>query len=148
VTTRRPLRCRLHDGPGLTDDSMAGLVVWYSLIHIPDDEIGTVLAQFYRVLAARRPAVIGFHVGDGSALEDRGLRRPSNEGLCPSAAARPDDRVVSDAGFAVETHRTLTSAESALGRDHSRRRQQTDPRTSSVSAVRVHDRGRGPEGGE
>lgn len=34
----------------LTDTSVAGLVAWYSLIHIPDDEVGSVFAQFRRVL--------------------------------------------------------------------------------------------------
>jgi ubiquinone/menaquinone biosynthesis C-methylase UbiE len=34
----------------LSDASVAGLVAWYSLIHVPDDEIGSVLTHFRRVL--------------------------------------------------------------------------------------------------
>ncbi len=30
----------------LADASMAGLVAWYSLIHVPDDEIGAVFTHF------------------------------------------------------------------------------------------------------
>jgi ubiquinone/menaquinone biosynthesis C-methylase UbiE len=63
----------------LADGSLAGLVAWYSLIHVPDEEISAVLAHFQRVL---RPG--------GSLL-------------------------LGDAAFAVETERTVTSAESKLG---------------------------------
>lgn len=34
----------------LADASVAGLVAWYSLIHIPDEEVGPVLAHFQRVV--------------------------------------------------------------------------------------------------
>lgn len=34
----------------LTDSSVTGLLAWFSLIHIPDDEAPTVLAHFHRVL--------------------------------------------------------------------------------------------------
>ena len=37
----------------LGDASVAGLIAWWSLIHIPDDEVPTVFAHFHRVL---RPA--------------------------------------------------------------------------------------------
>jgi ubiquinone/menaquinone biosynthesis C-methylase UbiE len=37
----------------LAGASMTGLVAWYSLIHVPDDEINAVFAQFQRVLRPR-----------------------------------------------------------------------------------------------
>lgn len=99
----------------LGDASMAGLVAWYSLIHIPDDEMGSVLKNFQRVLRPGGPLLLSFHVGDDSRLKTRGYgghpmkvavhrRRPGHV----SARLR-------DAGFTVEAEMTLTSAESALG---------------------------------
>ncbi|MFE9533031.1 class I SAM-dependent DNA methyltransferase [Streptomyces sp. NPDC006691] len=95
--------------------SLAGLVAWYSLIHIPDQGIGPVLAHFRRVVRPGGLVLLGFHVGDGSRLTTRGYgghpmkvlvhrRQPAQ------VAARLDG-----AGFTVEAHMTLTSAESSLG---------------------------------
>lgn len=100
---------------GLTDRSVAGLIAWYSLIHVPDEEIGSVLAHFHRVLRPGGPLLLSFHVGDERKLKTQGYgghpmkvyvhrRRPDQ------LAARLDD-----AGFDVEVRRTLTSAESKLG---------------------------------
>ncbi|WNI33914.1 methyltransferase domain-containing protein [Streptomyces sp. ITFR-6] len=100
---------------GLTDRSVAGLIAWYSLIHVPDEEIGSVLAHFHRVLRPGGPLLLSFHVGDERKLKTQGYgghpmkvyvhrRRPDQ------LAARLDD-----AGFDVEERRTLTSAESKLG---------------------------------
>jgi SAM-dependent methyltransferase len=97
------------------DGSMAGLVGWYSLIHIPDDEIGSVFARFKRVLRPGGPLLLSFHVGDESQLKTRGygghpmkvyVRRRQPEQLASWLDA---------AGFTVEAHTTLTSAESSLG---------------------------------
>jgi SAM-dependent methyltransferase len=99
----------------LADASVAGLVAWYSLIHVPDEDIPPVFAHFRRVLRPGGPLLLGFHAGDGSRLKTRGYgghpmkvhvhrRRPGD------LAAR-----LHDASFTVETHRTLSSAESPLG---------------------------------
>jgi SAM-dependent methyltransferase len=99
----------------LPDASVAGLLAWYSLIHIPDDEIATVLAHFHRVLRPGGLLMLGFHVGDTTNLKTQGygghpmnvyvhLRRPE------TLAAR-----LRDAGFAVEAQMVTTSAESRLG---------------------------------
>ncbi|CAM5313670.1 SAM-dependent methyltransferase OS=Streptomyces griseomycini OX=66895 GN=FHS37_002036 PE=4 SV=1 [Streptomyces griseomycini] len=99
----------------LADGSMAGLVAWYSLIHVPDDEIGRVLAHFRRVLRAGGPLLLGFHVGDGSRLKTRGY---GGHPMKVHVHRRQPDRVTAwldDAGFSVGTHRTLSSAESTLG---------------------------------
>ncbi|MFI9331496.1 class I SAM-dependent DNA methyltransferase [Kitasatospora sp. NPDC052868] len=99
----------------LADASMAGLVAWYSLIHVPDDEIGPVFTHFRRVLRPGGPLLLGFHVGDESRLKTQGYgghpmkiyvhrRRPDQ------VAAR-----LNDAGFTVEAQMTLSSAESPLG---------------------------------
>lgn len=99
----------------LADRSMAGLVAWYSLIHIPDDEMSSVLTHFRRVLRPGGPLLLSFHVGDEPELKTQGYgghpmkvcvhrRRPSQLAAW-----------LGDAGFAVETQRTLASAESRLG---------------------------------
>ena len=56
----------------LADASMAGLVAWYSLIHVPDDEISPVFAHFQRVLRPGGPLLLSFHVGDESQLKTQG----------------------------------------------------------------------------
>ncbi|MGW0695907.1 class I SAM-dependent DNA methyltransferase [Streptomyces sp. NBC_01643] len=121
----------------LADASMAGLVAWYSLIHVPDEEIGSVLAHFHRVLRPGGPLLLSFHVGDESRLKTQGygghpmnvyvhLRQP-----CQMTAW------LNDAGFTVEAHRTLSSAESMLGGILLARRQ-PDTRQRTPSGRRSH----------
>ncbi|MFC1437138.1 class I SAM-dependent methyltransferase [Streptacidiphilus sp. N1-10] len=99
----------------LADASMAGLVAWYSLIHIPDDEISSVLTHFRRVLRPGGPMLLGFHVGDESQLKTQGY---GGHPMKVHVHRRRPDRVaawLNDAGFTVEAQTTLTSAESTLG---------------------------------
>nr|WP_238342532.1 class I SAM-dependent methyltransferase [Actinopolymorpha rutila] len=56
----------------LADSSVAGLVAFWSLIHVPDDVVPTVLGHFRRVLRPGGPLLLGFHVGDGSKLKTEG----------------------------------------------------------------------------
>jgi SAM-dependent methyltransferase len=56
----------------LVDASVAGLLAWWSLIHVPDDEVLTVFGHFRRVLRPGAPLLVGFHVGDGSRLKTQG----------------------------------------------------------------------------
>jgi SAM-dependent methyltransferase len=99
---------------GLPDGSLAALIAWYSIIHIPDDAIGAVLAGFRQVLRPGGLLLLGFHVGDASPPEPQDgqswpesyvrRRRPSQ------VAAWLDE-----AGFTVEVHPTLTAAAHTLG---------------------------------
>jgi ubiquinone/menaquinone biosynthesis C-methylase UbiE len=102
-------------GLSLADASMTGLVAWYSMIHVPDDEIGSAFAEFRRVLRPGGPLLIGFHVGDGSRLKTEGY---GGHPMKVYVHRRQHDQMIAwlgDAGFAVGSHRTLTSAESKLG---------------------------------
>ena len=45
------------------DGSIAGLLAWYSLIHLPPPEIDGVLEEFRRVTAPGGPLVVGFFDG-------------------------------------------------------------------------------------
>jgi SAM-dependent methyltransferase len=99
----------------LTDASMAGLVAWYSLIHVPDDEIGSVFTHFRRVLQPGGPLLLGFHVGDESRLKTQGY---GGHPMKVHVHRRRPGQVagwLSDAGFTVEAQMTLSSAESTLG---------------------------------
>ena len=44
--------------------SLGGLVAWYSVIHIPDEHLPAVFAEFHRVLAPGAPALLAFQTGD------------------------------------------------------------------------------------
>ncbi|MET9019559.1 class I SAM-dependent methyltransferase [Actinopolymorpha sp. NPDC004070] len=56
----------------LADSSVAGLVAFWSLIHVPDEVVPTVLGHFRRVLRPGGPLLLGFHVGDRSTLKTEG----------------------------------------------------------------------------
>jgi SAM-dependent methyltransferase len=56
----------------LADESLTGLLSWFSLIHVPDDEVPAVLAEFRRVLRPGAPILLGFHGGDTSRLKTEG----------------------------------------------------------------------------
>ncbi|WP_414939016.1 class I SAM-dependent DNA methyltransferase [Amycolatopsis sp. cmx-11-51] len=72
----------------LADGSLAGVLAWWSLIHIPDEAVPGVLGQFHRVLRPGGVLAAGFHVGDEPENRSTGdgdrsvhaygyLRRPS-----------------------------------------------------------------------
>lgn len=48
----------------LPDASLGGALVWYSLIHVPDDAVPSALAHVRRALRPGGVALFGFHVGD------------------------------------------------------------------------------------
>jgi len=56
----------------LPDASLAGLLAWWSLIHVPDDQVPVALGQFRRVLRPGAPVAIGFHVGAFSQRKTQG----------------------------------------------------------------------------
>lgn len=98
----------------LGDASVSGLVAWYSLIHVPDDEVSPVLAHFRRVLRPGGPLLLGYHVGDGPRLITQGYGHPVKVYV---HRRQPGQMTawLTDAGFTVDTQKTLTSAESKLG---------------------------------
>ncbi|GHF59962.1 SAM-dependent methyltransferase [Amycolatopsis bartoniae] len=104
----------------LADDAVAGLLAWWSLIHLPDDVVPAVLAGFRRVLRAGGPLLLGFHVGDEAVPKTKGYgghpmhvhvhrRRPERMGSWLREAGftvevqtivRPEDEVPSAILFA------------------------------------------------
>ena len=59
----------------LPDASAGGVCAWYSVIHIPDDHLPAVFAEFHRVLAAGGVALLAFQIGDRPRHLHRGIRR-------------------------------------------------------------------------
>ncbi|MEU6585975.1 class I SAM-dependent methyltransferase [Nocardia sp. NPDC046763] len=111
----------------LSDASMAGLVAWYSLIHVPDDEISLVFAHFQRVLRPGGPLLLGFHVGDESQLMTQGYGGHPMNLYVHRRQHSQMHAWLEDAGLVVEASRTLTSAESKLGGIILARRPVADP---------------------
>jgi SAM-dependent methyltransferase len=92
--------------------SVAGLLAWQSLIHIPDDEIPTVFGHFHRALRPGGPLQLLFHVGDESWLKTQGY---GGHPMKVHVHRRQPDRVAAwlrDAGFTVEAQLLLGPDES------------------------------------
>ncbi|MDG4798907.1 class I SAM-dependent methyltransferase [Micromonospora sp. WMMD1082] len=89
-------------GLDIADGSLTGILAWFSLIHVPDDEVPTALAEFHRVLRPGGVVLLGFHCGDGSRLKTEGYGgHPMNVYV----HHRRPDRVaawLAAAGFTVE----------------------------------------------
>lgn len=56
----------------LADDSVAGLLAFWSVIHVPDELVPQVFAEFHRVVRPGGPVLVGFHVGDGTRTTTEG----------------------------------------------------------------------------
>jgi SAM-dependent methyltransferase len=86
----------------LADGSVAGLVAFWSVIHVPDDAVPGVFDQFRRVLRPAGPLLVGFHVGDETRHTSEGYTgRPIN---VDSHHRRPGTVAgwLRDAGFTIE----------------------------------------------
>jgi SAM-dependent methyltransferase len=55
--------------PDVPDHSVAGILAWYSTIHLPPPELARVLALFHKLLAASGVLVIGFFDSDHDVAE-------------------------------------------------------------------------------
>jgi SAM-dependent methyltransferase len=99
----------------LADASIAALLAFWSLIHIPDDAVPTVLGHFHRVLRPGGPLLLGFHVGDESRLKTQGY---GGHPMKVYVHRRRPDRVAAwlrDAGFTVKAQLLIDPDASAPG---------------------------------
>ncbi|MEU8357134.1 class I SAM-dependent methyltransferase [Nonomuraea sp. NPDC048882] len=86
----------------LPDASLTGLLAFWSLIHVPDDELPAVFGHFHRVLRPGGVLLTGFHVGDGSVLKTSGYGgRPMKVYVHRRRPEQVAD-LLRDAGFTVE----------------------------------------------
>jgi SAM-dependent methyltransferase len=86
----------------LADGSVAGVLAFWSVIHVPDHAVPGVFAEFHRVLRPGGPLLVGFHVGDGTRTSIEGYSgRPIH---VESHRRRPDQVSgwLRDAGFTIE----------------------------------------------
>jgi ubiquinone/menaquinone biosynthesis C-methylase UbiE len=58
------------------DASLAGVVAWYSLIHVPEADRPAALAEFHRVLAPGGHLLLGFQIGDHTQHHDDAFGHP------------------------------------------------------------------------
>ncbi len=56
----------------LPSDSLAGILSWWSIVHLPRAVLPLALAEFHRVLAPGGKLLIGFHVGETETHKDSG----------------------------------------------------------------------------
>lgn len=99
----------------LADDSLAGVLAWWSLIYIPDEAVPDVLGQFHRVLRPGGVLAIGFHVGDESKIETTGA---GDQPIQTYVYHRRPSRVADwlrEAGFTVEAQHLLNPDEPKPG---------------------------------
>ena len=99
----------------LADGSLAGLLSWFSLIHVPDDAVPTVLAEFFRVLRPSAALLLGFHAGDSSTLKTEGYGgHPMNVYVHRRRPARVAAALTA-AGFTVEAEMVYRPAPNVEG---------------------------------
>lgn len=99
----------------LADDSVAGVLAFWSVIHVPDHSVPTVFTQFGRVLRPGCPLLVGFHVGDESRHTSEGYSgRPID---VDSYRRRPDEvaRWLREAGFTIEAELVMRPDEEVPG---------------------------------
>jgi SAM-dependent methyltransferase len=99
----------------LAGASVTGLLAFWSLIHVPDDEVPAVFGHFRRVLRPGGPLLLGFHVGDGSRLKTEGY---GGHPMKVHVHRRPPDRVAAwlrAAGFTIEAQMLVRPDDSVPG---------------------------------
>ena len=99
----------------LGDGSLAGVLAFWSVIHVPDHSVPGVFAEFRRVMRPNGPLLVGFHVGDevehstegysGSSINVDSYRRP------PAKVARWLRRT----GFTIEAELVMRPDEEVPG---------------------------------
>jgi SAM-dependent methyltransferase len=87
----------------LADDSVTGVLAFWSVIHVPDHAVPGVFAQFHRVLRPGCPVLVGFHVGDETRHSSEGYSGQAID--VDSHRRRPAvvSRWLREAGFTIES---------------------------------------------
>jgi SAM-dependent methyltransferase len=99
----------------LSDASVAGIVAFWSVIHVPDDAVPGVFEEFRRVLRPHGLLLVGFHVGDETHHTSEGYTgRPIN---VDSHHRRPGTVTgwLRDSGFTIEAETVLRPDDAVPG---------------------------------
>jgi SAM-dependent methyltransferase len=99
----------------LADDSVAGVLAFWSVIHVPDHAVPGVFAEFGRVLRPGCPLLVGFHVGEETRHTSEGCSGRSVD--VESHRRRPDQiaQWLRDAGFTIEAELVMRPDEDVPG---------------------------------
>jgi SAM-dependent methyltransferase len=99
----------------LADDSVVGVVAFWSVIHVPDHAVPGVFEEFRRVLRPQGLLLIGFHVGDETRHTSEGYTgRP----ISVDSHRRPTSTMkgwLRDAGFTIEAELVIGPDKSVPG---------------------------------
>jgi SAM-dependent methyltransferase len=88
----------------LADASVAGLVAFWSLIHLPDHALPGVFGHFRRALRPGGPLLLGFHAGETSRLKTEGYGGHPMKVYVHRRQPAFVAAALRDAGFGVEAH--------------------------------------------
>ena len=102
-------------GLDLADGSLAGIVAFWSVIHVPDHAMPGVFGQFRRVLRPEGLLLVGFHVGDETRHTSEGYTgRP----ISLDSHHRQPGKIAGwlrDAGFTIEAELVIGPAADVPG---------------------------------
>ncbi|MFT4084359.1 MAG: class I SAM-dependent methyltransferase [Nocardioides sp.] len=92
---------------GWDEHSIAGLLAFWSVIHVPDQAIPGVFGQFHRVLRPGGPLLVGFHAGRGKSHTSRGYTGRAINVDSYRREPREVSAWLRDAGFVIEAELVL-----------------------------------------
>jgi hypothetical protein len=99
----------------LAADSVAGVLAFWSVIHVPDDAVPGVFEGFRRVMRPGGPLLVGFHVGDGTSRTSTGY---SGRPIGVDSHRRRPEQVsgwLREAGFTIEAELVMRPDEDVPG---------------------------------
>ncbi len=99
----------------LSDDSVAGVLAFWSVIHVPDQSVPGVFAQFRRVIQPGGPLLVGFHVGDETRHTSEGYSGRSIKVDSHRRRSEEVARLLREAGFAIEAELVMRPDEDVPG---------------------------------
>ena len=86
----------------LGDGSLTGVLAFWSVIHVPDNSVPGVFAEFRRVMRPAGPLLVGFHVGDETQHSSTGYSGRPIDVDSHRRQPRTIANWLRDAGFELE----------------------------------------------
>nr|WP_042195235.1 class I SAM-dependent methyltransferase [Kibdelosporangium sp. MJ126-NF4]CEL21827.1 methyltransferase [Kibdelosporangium sp. MJ126-NF4]CTQ92606.1 methyltransferase [Kibdelosporangium sp. MJ126-NF4] len=98
----------------LADGSLGGVVAWYSIIHLPQERLPGVFAEFFRVLEPGGQLLLAFQVGDEKRHLSQGYGHEVNLDVHWRSVERVA-KLAEQAGFAEVARLERVAAENEKG---------------------------------